>query len=119
MAHVNISDLEAIVKIFDDDAVRAAAQMSAGEEVDGVLLRVREALDAVATPAVREVARDTYQNNEIEIDEDAGTSPSDEGTWVQAWVWVAYPDCETCDGGGKDENDEPCADCGGTGKGTI
>jgi DnaJ-class molecular chaperone len=98
--------------------VRAAARLSIGEDFDGVLVRLRDAFDAIATPAVREAAS-MHCSDDIEIDSDAGTSPSDDGTWVQAWVWVPYPDCETCDGGGKDEQDQDCPDCGGTGKGTI
>lgn len=30
---------------------------------------------------------DDSENN-IEIDADAAVSPNDDGTWVQAWVWV-------------------------------
>lgn len=46
--------------------------------------------------ALIEVARATYGSDEIEIDDEASISRSpgkaegaDEGTWVQAWVWVA------------------------------
>lgn len=41
-----------------------------------------------ATEELREAARQEHGSDEIEIDEDAGTSPADEGTWVQAWVWL-------------------------------
>lgn len=119
MAHLPLEHLQQIERILSEDAVVAACALLGEEEHAKTLLAVKEALDGIATPTVREVARDNHQNDELEIDDDAGTSPSDEGTWVQAWVWVAWPDCETCDGGGTDENDEPCPDCGGTGKGTI
>ena len=41
--------------------------------------------------ALRERARDEYaygSDNNIEVDDDAGFSVSDEGIWVQAWVWL-------------------------------
>jgi len=57
------------------------------------------AKDAKADPALIEDARATYGSDEIEIDEDAGTSRGeDAGTWVAAWVWV--PDA-------LDEDEEP------------
>jgi hypothetical protein len=42
------------------------------------------------------VAQDTYQiDGEIEIDSDAKTSRgSDRGCYVQAWVWVYWPEAE-------------------------
>jgi hypothetical protein len=40
-----------------------------------------------------EIARDNYQNDDIEIDDDAKLSEVDEGgdkgAWVAAWVWVS------------------------------
>jgi hypothetical protein len=121
MAHLKQSDFSALAKILEDPAVVAAAQLHADEDVAGLSLRVREALDGIATPAVREAAQEQFQNDECEIDEDAGTSESDKGIWVQAWVWVAFPDCQLCDGIGHEPDDEDakCIDCGGSGKGTI
>jgi hypothetical protein len=119
MAHVSLPDLQRIEKILSDDAVIAAGNLSMAEDIDKARLAVSEALNGIATPAVNQVAADTYVSDEIEIDSDAGTSPSDEGTWVQAWVWVPWPDCEDCDGIGRDEADQECSSCGGSGKGTI
>ena len=44
--------------------------------------------------AVIEMARSLYEgtDGDIEVDDDASISPSEGGTWVQAWVWV--PDDE-------------------------
>jgi hypothetical protein len=43
-----------------------------------------------ATPAQIERARAEYGSEEIEIDGgEVSTSPSDGGTWVSAWVWLA------------------------------
>lgn len=64
-----------------------------------------------ATPAERAAAEAQHCNDECEIDDDAGTSRADTGTWVQAWVWVPYPDCKACDGEGED-----CETCNGSGK---
>jgi hypothetical protein len=42
-----------------------------------------------------EVARSIYQNDDIEIDDDAKLSDVDgEGAWVSAWVWVAKGEVE-------------------------
>ena len=42
----------------------------------------------------RQLARDIYQDSDIEISDDASISPSDGGAFVQAWVWVPAPDAE-------------------------
>jgi hypothetical protein len=41
-----------------------------------------------ATPGEIEEARAQYGSDDIEIDDDASTSPGDAGTWVSAWVWI-------------------------------
>ena len=42
------------------------------------------------------LAREKYQKDgECEIDDNARVSESDEGAYVQAWVWVAKPEPET------------------------
>ena len=33
-------------------------------------------------------ARDEYADSDLAIDDDAKVSESDEGVWVQAWVWL-------------------------------
>lgn len=39
---------------------------------------------------LRDIARNEYQTDEIEVDEKPALSPSsDGGTWVAAWVWVS------------------------------
>lgn len=42
-----------------------------------------------ATPEQIKRARDQYETDDVEIDDNAGISPSDDGVWVQAWVWLA------------------------------
>lgn len=39
-----------------------------------------------------ESARNTYCNDEINIDDDAMVSVGDDGVWVEAWVWVQNPE---------------------------
>lgn len=39
-------------------------------------------------------ARELYQDNELQIDDDAKVSPCGDGTWVQAWVWVPEPEVD-------------------------
>ena len=44
-----------------------------------------------ADPFLIEKARRLYQwdsDDNIEIDDEAEASEADDGTWVQAWVWV-------------------------------
>jgi hypothetical protein len=118
MAHLALPELQRIERILSDEAVIAAGTLSCGEDIIAAKVAIGYALNAIATPAAREAAS-MYASNEIEIDDDAGTSPSDYGTWVQAWVWVEYPECETCDGSGEGEDGGDCTDCGGSGKGEI
>lgn len=57
------------------------------------LAAVVDALDLVATPTLRQQAHDIWATNDLEIDDEGvGTSPTDGGTWVQAWVWLAKED---------------------------
>lgn len=53
---------------------------------------ITTAKDARADPALLAAANDLHASDDIEIDDVAGTSPTDEGTWVQAWVWVPAPE---------------------------
>lgn len=39
-------------------------------------------------------ARELYMGENIEIDPDAQLSEADDGTWVQAWVWVPAAEVE-------------------------
>lgn len=41
-----------------------------------------------------EAARDEYQNDEIQIDDDAKFSRTDDGRWVAAWVLVNDEDVD-------------------------
>lgn len=38
--------------------------------------------------AIRDAARDIYESDDIQIDADAVVSESEDGAFVQAWVWV-------------------------------
>lgn len=44
--------------------------------------------------ALRAMARDTYGSDDCEIDDNAVVSRGDDGAFVQAWVWVPYPEQE-------------------------
>jgi hypothetical protein len=69
---------------------------------DPELAQLIHEIDAAkATPELVQAARDEYQNEDIEVDDDATTSRTDTGTWVSAWVWV--PDDEDDE---EDEDDE-------------
>ena len=50
---------------------------------------------SLASPALIEEARALYAHesgDDIEVDEEALTSRSDDGTWVAGWLWVADSD---------------------------
>lgn len=59
----------------------------------------REELIAVARQLFAEKSSDN-----IEVDDDARLSRAEKGSWVQAWVYVHYEDCEP----------EKCDECSGT-----
>jgi len=49
------------------------------------------AKDARADAGLLAKANELHASDDIEIDDIAGTSAADNGTWVQAWVWVPNP----------------------------
>lgn len=54
----------------------------------------------------------TGSNGDLEIDGDPRVSASENGAWVQAWVWVSNTEagiCDTC--GAVGANDGQCDDC--------
>jgi hypothetical protein len=69
----------------------------------------KEIRDNIACPQLLKLAQDNV-NDGLEVDEDAGTSPSEEGSWVQAWVYVKKPlrDCEACTASGDPANCDVC-----------
>lgn len=40
------------------------------------------------------LARDTYCNDDVEIDPDCFLSHADQGTWVAGWLWVYHGDLD-------------------------
>lgn len=76
---------EFTVHIDDDRWDHATALLNAVGQV------VSHRPVCLATEAEIERAREMYaygSGDDIEIDTDAHTSPTDDGTWVQAWVWL-------------------------------
>ena len=54
---------------------------------------VRMTIRPPATQEQIQIARDIYQNEDCEIDDDAVISDAmPEGVWVQAWVWISSED---------------------------
>jgi hypothetical protein len=49
------------------------------------------------------MARGLYEDDDCEIDDDAKCSPSEEGNWVQAWVWI--PSDEDAQDSGPENKD--------------
>lgn len=41
---------------------------------------------------ILQTARDLYACDDIQIDDGAALSETDDGTWVAAWVWVPKPE---------------------------
>lgn len=55
-------------------------------------------MNANQREAVIQLARQNYaepSNDDIEIDDKPTLAMSDDGTWVQAWVWVSDEDVKT------------------------
>lgn len=71
-----------------DEGVRLALRMLQ-HAIEGV---VDQGQPFRATPAEVDRAREAYcdSSEDIEIDDVAFTSRTDDGTWVQAWVWLPY-----------------------------
>lgn len=75
-------------------------------------LKVVEAIrENMAKPDLVSIARDKYVIDDIEIDDDAGTSESDRGIWVQSWVYVYRELCE-CQESGIVDPETGVIDCG-------
>lgn len=76
-----------------DDPFKAFARIRSLFEIEdrGLddLPEVVHDADAIAT------ARSIYENHDtIQIDSDAGFSANDDGTWVQAWVFVEWEEIQ-------------------------
>lgn len=66
-----------------------------GDEGPMVELYVEPTVIDYATDDEVKLARDRHcagSDNEIEIDKPARASRGDDGMWVQAWVWIPYPE---------------------------
>lgn len=54
-----------------------------------------------------ETARELYahgSDDDIEVDDDATFSRSDDGIWVQMWGWIRFPEPEEEDEDGEEED---------------
>jgi hypothetical protein len=81
------------------EAVREFLERAKGDDLVDALTDLRDAYvnTTVADGGLIEAARDRYalgSSDNIEIDDGALTSIGDEGTWVQAWVWMEHEDDE-------------------------
>lgn len=72
--------------MFTDDQVRLIRARC--EELVPDIDKQDEHDHPVDREAILEEARDVYQDDDCEIDDDAQLSQSDCGWWVQAWVFV-------------------------------
>jgi len=59
---------------------------------------ITTAKDARADAGLLAAANSLHASDDIEIDDVAGTSEADNGTWVQAWVWVPRNIPDSLDG---------------------
>jgi hypothetical protein len=77
------------------EAVREFLARAEGDDLTDALADLRDVFTntTIADGALIEAARDKYalgSDDNIEIDDGAATSVGDEGTWVQAWVWMKH-----------------------------
>jgi len=82
--------------------IRAALFNRDEEARERAMLAILEAEQAIADPDMIQAARVEHGGDDIQIDDDAGTSDSDEGVWVQAWVFMR-------DDTSSEEEEEPAA----------
>lgn len=102
MAYINHVDLETLNALLADnlaawegeeDSVMAehAELIERLRKFDDTLININE----VADEGLRSEAAALYASDEIEIDDQAvGVSHADDGSWVNAWVWVPHDDDE-------------------------
>lgn len=76
-----------------DEGVRHALR-TLENAIEGV---VDQDLPFRATPAEIDRAREAYSSDDVEIDDVAFTSRTEDGTWVQAWVWLPHANDEDTD----------------------
>ncbi len=88
MAFISTPDLDKLIAYFE------GLQPNAPSLEDEALSTLKSVKEGIAPPGLREEANDQYGNDDVEIDDEPGTSEADGGTWVAAWVWVAQPDDE-------------------------
>jgi hypothetical protein len=84
MPYINLADLNKIqdALMSRDELACVAAQYI-----------VTAARDNCADPGLVQSARDEYQTDDVEIDDEGvPTSEGENGTWVGAWVWIADPE---------------------------
>ena len=58
----------------------------------------RDLTDGTAQDFVRRARQDYQHDGEVEIDDDAAVSRSEDGAYVQAWVWIADGEATTSAG---------------------
>lgn len=77
---------EAFLKEMKALRATLVATLSSGSRVQAAS---EPSMDGIADPALLKKARELYQEDgNVEIDDNAQSSVGDEGTWVQAWVFV-------------------------------
>lgn len=76
--------------VLDDDGLDALIELHNAR--DDIRALAQAVLDRRhATPDLIEAAREAYahgSDDNVKVDDDALVSRGEDGTWVQAWVWV-------------------------------
>jgi hypothetical protein len=91
------------IHLTDEEATALSERFAVSEDPNEVALVKAIALfneGGENRDALIQKARDEYaagSDDDIEVDEGAALSESDNGTWVMAWVWLV--DDETADAG--------------------
>lgn len=96
--------------------IRAALFNRDEEARQRAMVAILEAEQAIADVDMIHAARVEYGGDDIQIDDDAGTSDTNEGVWIQAWVFMrddASDDdddiCTACERDSLDCSRDPCA----------
>ena len=106
MAYINHQDLATLNELLSDNLTAWEGEEDSVKEEHADLIERLKAFDEkmvqineVADEGLCDEARALYGSDEIEVDDQSvGVSHADDGSWVNAWLWV--PNAE------EDEDEE-------------
>lgn len=91
--HILMEDLNKLTDAMmrAQSALRPATSDEAKDAVASLIVAqsiVVKVKDSAADPTLRAAAFEKYGSDDIEIDDEVSASHGDDGSFVQAWVWI-------------------------------